>query len=215
MIRLSNPCEWLLLAPLLVLGCQRTHNLTFETAPLGSEPPRRAPAVAVDPAPALPEAEPQASAQAGFVVLRAPSAERPDQAVIQDFFQAVSERDSEKLEDLFQSGAKVKTSATSGGMDAIDFWKSRLSRLDYSKLAGQTIYRSHAIEVYRAEDLHRLEAERSVPVSVAEHQLAVRVPLHPPETIKARLFGDEIVFLLTPTDHGLRIAEMVEDFQLP
>jgi len=43
----------------------------------------------------------------------------------------------------------------------------------------------------------------------------VRVPLHSPQNDKTRLFGDEIVFLLSRTDSGLRIAEMVEDFQLP
>ena len=215
MIRSSNGYEWLLLLSLSVAACQRTHNLTFETAPLGSAPPRRAPAVAVDPAPALPAPSAHAPAADALVVLAAPSSEYPDQRIVEEFFGAVAARDAERLEQLFQPGAKTRTSAQATEIDAVDFWKSRLSRLDYSKLTGQSIYRRHAVEVYRAEDLQRLGNDRSVPLDVADDQLVVRVPLHTPQSDKTRLFGDEIVFLLTETQSGLRIAEIVEDFQLP
>ena len=215
MIRSSNGYEWVLSLSLCVAACHRTHNLNFETAPLGSAPPRRAPAVAVDPAPALPPPSFQAPASSALVVLSAPSSEYPDQRVVEEFFGAVAARDADRLEQLFQPGAKTRTSAQAAEVDAVDFWKSRLSRLDYSKLEGQSIYRRHAVEVYRAEDLESLGNDRSVPFGVKSDQVVVRVPLHAPQNDKTRLFGDEIVFLLSRTDSGLRIAEMVEDFQLP
>ena len=215
MIRSSNGYEWLLSLSLCAAACHRNHNLTFETAPLGSAAPRRAPAVAVDPAPALPAPSASASAASALVVLAAPAGQYPDQHLVEEFFGAVAARDADRLEGLFQPGAKTRTGAQAAEVDALDFWKSRLSRLDYSKLAGQSIYRRHAIEVYRAEDLKALGNDRSVPVQVGEGQLAVRVPLQAPQSDKTRLFGDEIVFLLSRTERGLVIAEMVEDFQLP
>lgn len=215
MIRSSNGYEWFLSLSLCAVACHRTHNLNFETAPLGSAAPRRAPAVAVDPAPALPAPSASAPASRALVVLAAPASEYPDQSVVEEFFGALAARDADRLEALFQPGAKARTSAQATEIDALDFWKSRLSRLDYSKLAGQSVYRRHAVEVYRAEDLQALGNDRSVPVRVGNDQLAVRVPLHSPQNDKTRLFGDEIVFLLDRTERGLLIAEMIEDFQLP
>ncbi|HEY6723748.1 MAG TPA: hypothetical protein VI197_06935 [Polyangiaceae bacterium] len=215
MIRSSNGYEWLLSLSLCAAACHRTHNLNFDTAPLGSAPPRRAPAVADDPAPALPAPSDSAPAASALVVLSGPAGEYPDQRLVEEFFGAVTARDADRLEGLFQAGAKARTSAQATEIDALDFWRSRLSRLDYSKLIGQSIYRRHAVEVYRAEDLQALGNDRSVPVHVGDDQLAVRVPLHSPQSDKTRLFGDEIVFLLSRTERGLLIAEVVEDFQLP
>jgi hypothetical protein len=148
-------------------------------------------------------------------VLQAPPSEYPDQRIVEEFFGAVTARDADRLEQLFEPGAKTRTSAQATEVDAVDFWKSRLARLDYSKLAGQSIYRRHAVEVYRADDLRNLGNERSVPMAPADNQLVVRVPLLSPQSDKTRLFGDEMVFLLSRTDTGLLIAEIVEDFQLP
>jgi hypothetical protein len=215
MIHCSSLCKRLTCCALLCGACNRTHHLSFETAHLGSESPRRAPAVAVDPAPALPPMQRHATADRGLLVLEAPASERADESFVRRFFEAVKERNSDKLESLFHSGAKAKTSATATEMDAVDFWKSRLSRLDYSKLAEQSIYRRHAVEIYTEQDLKQLSTERQLPVEVVGEQVAVRVPLLSPETDKNRLFGDEIVFLLVPSERGLRIVEMVEDFQLP
>jgi hypothetical protein len=221
MTRLSSHCEPLGLAllSLLALGigpaCERTRNLSFETATLAPAKSPRAPGVAVDPAPALPPPQPNASASSGLVVLTAPESEQADRALVETFFDAVTSRDAGRLERLFATGAKAKTGAKSTEVDAIDFWKSRLSRLDYSKLSGQSVYRRHAVEIYREPDLKVLGGDRQLPVNVTADQVAVRVPVHSPQTDKTRLFGDEIVFLLTPTEGGLRIVEVVEDFQLP
>lgn len=215
MIRSSSRYEWLSSLGLALVSCQQTHNLTFETAPLGSDPPRQAPAVAVDPAPALPAPTPSAMSSEQLVVLQAPPSEHADEVLVEEFFDAVTARDSNRLEHLFEVGAKTKTSAKATEVDALDFWKSRISRLDYSKLAGQSIYRRHAVEVYTARDLQTLGSERSLPVDIGSDQVAVRIPLHSPQSDKTRLFGNELVFLLTPTDDGLKISEIVEDFQLP
>ena len=215
MIRSSSGYEWLLSLCLCSVACHRTHNLNFETAPLGSTSPRRAPAVAVDPTTALPPPSPSAASTSGLVVLQAPPSEYPDQRVVEEFFGAVTARDAERLERLFEPGAKTRTSAQATEVDAVDFWKSRLSRLDYSRLAGQSIYRRHAVEVYRAEDLRNLGNDRTIPIAPVNDQLVVRVPLLSPQSDKTRLFGDEMVFLLSHTDSGLLITEIVEDFQLP
>ena len=158
---------------------------------------------------------PSAASTSGLVVLQAPPSEYPDQRVVEEFFGAVTARDAERLERLFEPGAKTRTSAQATEVDAVDFWKSRLSRLDYSRLAGQSIYRRHAVEVYRAEDLRNLGNDRTIPIAPVNDQLVVRVPLLSPQSDKTRLFGDEMVFLLSHTDSGLLITEIVEDFQLP
>ena len=215
MTQFSNPFERLSLAALLIVACSRTQNLEFKTQSLEPEPPRRAPGVAVDPAHELPPPAASQDAQGGLAVLKAPASAEPDEGLVERFFQAVTERDANRLEMLLLPGAKLRTSAQAGEVDALDFWKSRLSRLDYSKLGGQSIYRRHAVEVYRGDDLRILGNERHLPASVEHEQVLIRVPLHAVEGDKVRLFGSEIVFVLAPTADGLRIAEMIEDFQLP
>lgn len=210
-----SPSKIAVLLALAGCACHRTHNLEFETRSPDAVMPRQAPAVAVDPAHELPDARRTVSEQNGLVVLRAPGNVQPDRALVEEFFEVVTERDSRKLERLLAPDAKAKTSARATEIDALDFWKSRLARLDYGKLAIQGIYRRHSIEVYRSRDLAVLGSDRYVPVDVSEGEVAVRVPLYTSEVDKTRLFGSEIVFLLTPTAQGLRIAEMVEDFQLP
>ena len=82
-------------------------------------------------------------------------------------------------------------------------------------LDGSVVFRDHSLEFYRSSDLAALGDERSLPVSVADDQVAVRVAVTSRHREGKRLFGDEIVFVLTPEGHGYRISEMFEDFQLP
>jgi hypothetical protein len=207
--------EFALLTAFAGCACGRTHNLEFQTRSPEPVTLRHAPGVAVDPAHELPAATRSATHQNGLVVLQAPGNVQPDRALVESFFDAVTERDSGKLERLLAPNAKTKSSARATEIDALDFWKARLTRLDYGKLVGQGIYRRYSIEVYRPEDLAVLGSDRNVPVNVGEGEVAVRVPLYTSEVDKTRLFGSEIVFLLTPTSDGLRIVEIVEDFQLP
>jgi len=45
--------------------------------------------------------------------------------------------------------------------------------------------------------------------------VVVRVPISMARAGRVQLFGNEIWFLLRPEDGVYRIAELVEDFQLP
>jgi hypothetical protein len=69
--------------------------------------------------------------------------------------------------------------------------------------------------VYRAEDVERLANRRDLRLRVAGDDVLVRVPVAQSHSGRTRVFGEELLLLLRPHRDGYRIAELVEDFQLP
>lgn len=149
------------------------------------------------------------------MVLNAPLGYDADRQLIHRFFDAVTSNDVSALESLFSVEARVKTGSGSSYVSAMQFWKSRLQRLDYSALEGHSVFRDHALEFYKRQDLAALGNERRIPLDVGDDQIAVRVALNTQLKQGKRLFGDEMVFLLSPTPNGYEIVEIFEDFQIP
>jgi hypothetical protein len=215
MTRSSKSYETLVGLSLLLSSCAGTRPLDFPTASPDEPERRRPPGVAHDPSPVLPTARASADASEQLVVLSAPQGHDADRQLIHRFFDAVTENDVSTLESLFGAEARVKTGSGNNYVAAVQFWKSRLQRLDYGALRGRSVFRDHALEFYSAADLEALGSERRIPLDVAESQIAVRVALNTQLKQGQRLFGDEMVFLLKPTHSGYEIVEIFEEFQIP
>jgi hypothetical protein len=148
------------------------------------------------------------------VVLRAPTELAIAREVVKKFFRAVVEESFEDVEALLADQAWVRASAGQR-RPARDAWQARLKRLDYGVLAGEPVYRDREFETYRGRDLGRMNDRRNLPVAANRDEVVVRVPVVLGQSSRNRLFGDELVFLLRPDGKSYKIAEIVEDFQLP
>jgi len=196
-------------------GCSRSlEPHRFETVTKLDDSPRRAPAVAVDPTPGLPQSRSEAESDQTVVVLTTPSDVEQAREVVRRFFRAVLQEAPDRLEPLIAQNAWARTTSGATTDRALSLWQARLARLDYAALGGQVVYRDTEMETYQAEDIPRL-AGRSFPISASDDAVVVRVPISMARAGRVQLFGNEIWFLLRPEDGVYRIAELVEDFQLP
>lgn len=200
---------------LVLVACAGGGSPVHTADALDEEEPRRAPAVAVDPAPSLPVAVSSADSAQSMVVLTTPVASDAARDLVRAFFRAVLNEATEQLDQLIAEQALIQTGSRSSRQSARAFWRTRLARLDYGALAGQPVYRESEIEVYRAEDMERLANRRDLKLRVAGDDVLVRVPVAQSHSGRTRVFGEELLLLLRPHRDGYRIAELVEDFQLP
>ena len=196
-------------------GCASAGSQSLETVTAFDASPRRAPGIAVDPAPELPAPAPSAHAEQGVVVLRAPQDPEAARETVRDFFRAVSQGSFGDLEPLIADEAWLSAGAMAGRQKARQYWQTRLSRLDYASLAGSTVFREGELETYRAVDLSALRPPRALGVVAQGDDVVVRVPIAVPRSGKTRLFGDEIVFVLRPKGNRYAIVDMAEEFSLP
>jgi hypothetical protein len=199
-----------------LLACASEERpLRFPTVSQQPDEPRRAPGVAVDPTPRLPEPTRTGDSEQGLVVLRAPADVGQAQAVVKRFFRAVLQEAPEELEPLLVQTAWARSAASSSVERAGSHWKTRIARLDYGSLQGQLVYHESKVETYRAADLEQLRRGRRVAVSPDGDDIVVKVPICAPRVGRTRLFGDEIWFVLRLYPDGYKIVEMTEDFRLP
>lgn len=206
----------LALCLLLAQGaCAARGSESLETVTALDSAPRRAPGIAVDPAPELPPAARVADPEQGVVVLRAPEDPEAAREVVRGFFRAVSQGSYGELETFVADEAWLSAGAMAGRQKARQYWQMRLSRLDYASLAGSSIFRDGEIETYRAQDLAALRPPRALGVVAQADDVVVRVPIAAPRSGKTRLFGDEIVFVLRPKGNRYAIVDMAEEFTLP
>jgi hypothetical protein len=186
----------------------------FASSAESKEEPRRPAGVAVDPAARLPEPVTATHPERGLAVLETPADTEIARQVVHDFMRAAIAQDPERMDRLLAEQAVVQAGPGTGRQQAQSFWRLRLSRLDYGKLQGQVVYRDAEMETYRAEDLSSLRPARPLGVAAQDGDVVVRVPIATPRVGRARLFGDEILFLLRAERGSFRIAEMVEEFQI-
>jgi hypothetical protein len=199
----------------LVCACGRTEPARFATT-TGFDPDagRRPAGVAVDPATELPKPVRVAQADDGVVVLQPPSDLKAASDVIRAFFRAVVDENIALLESVLDEQASLQLDAQSGRRRARDYWRLRLTQLDYQQLASKTIYKDSDVEWYRSEDMPRLARRGQPALELVEGDVVLRVPIATPKLNKERLFGDEIVFVLRPSATTFRITEMIEPFQM-
>jgi hypothetical protein len=216
MTRSPNRSElWKCLIASAVAGCAAGANGDFATTTSFPDEPRRAPAVAVDPAAELPPAANGVDSERGLVALRAPQDPEAARETVRSFFRAIVHGSYDELEPLMTEDAWLQAGAMVGRQRARQYWQMRLSRLDYISLAGSSVYREGELETYRAEDVSRLRPPRALGVMAQGDDIVVRVPISTPRSGKTRLFGDEILFVLRPQGTKYSIVEMTEDFTLP
>ncbi len=200
---------------LLAGGCHGSPPPPVEPPGNATSTAPRAPGVAVDPPPRLPEATSEAATGVNVAVLQAPSDVALALGVIRQFFRAVVEESPQALDALISEDARA-TIGGSGHVPVRSFWRARLVRLDYRLLQNSVVFRESQVETYQA--LGGMPPRRRagpLPVTVEGDDVLLRVPISTPRAGTTRLFGDEMWFLLKPGPNGYRIAQLVENFQLP
>jgi hypothetical protein len=200
----------------LCAACAATTGL----GPRDGERERRHPdGVAIDPASSPPPARDHASAADGLVTLRTPLGADRAVAVVEELFRKVVVEDGEGLEALFTRDA-VAVSPTAGGgpgqsPSALLLWQGRFRKLDYTKLAGEPLYREAELQIFRADDtLEALPHPAVHPEALGDGDVVVRVPVLTTRIGAERLFGDDLVLWMRRDGERYRIYRVLEDFQL-
>ena len=202
----------------LLTGCAGAGAFTTG-APVETER-RRPDGVAIDPTSSPPPARDQAEATDGLVTLRAPLGIDRAILAVNELFRKIVLEDSEGLEPLFTRDALAVTTTSPGAgpgqtPQAALFWQQRFRRLDYTRLAGETLFREAELSIFRAEDALDTPPHPAIRVeSLNDNDVVIRAPILTTHVGTDRLFGDEIVFWLRRDGDRYRIYRVLEDFQL-
>ena len=208
----------LVAAAALLLGCAGTGG--FATASELDTARRRPDGVAIDPTSSPPPARDQADASEGLLTLRTPLGIDRAIVTVNELFRKIVLEDSEGLEALFTRGAQaVTTTSPNAGPgqtpQATLWWQQRFRRLDYTKLAGETIFREAELEIYRAEDALEAPPHPAIRIdALDQNDVVIRAPILAAHIGADRLLGDEIIFWLRRENDRYKIYRMLEDFQL-
>lgn len=202
------------------LACGPQPDQALHTATDLPEQRRRPDGVAVDPSTAPPAAKDTASTGDGLVTLRTPVGIETALVTIQTFFRAVVEEDPDGLasvltRDALTSNPTMMAASPNGSPNAALFWAHRFRRLDYSKLAGEVVYRENELEVYRAGDALNLSPHPAVRLDALNAgDIVIRVPIATPRVGTDRLLGEEILVWMRRTGNEYKIYRLLEDFQV-
>lgn len=180
---------------------------------------RRPDGVAVDLVSLPPQARERASADEGLVTLRAPLGADRALATVRSLFRRIALEDAEGLEALFTRDATVITvqgPQHPSTPNAPLWWEQRFRKLDYTKLAGELLYREADVGIFRAGDAPSARTHAAIhPETLGESDVVVHVPILTPRVGTDRLLGDEMVLWLRREGEQYRIYRSLEDFQLP
>jgi hypothetical protein len=203
--------------PAVLGGCAGAEGL----GPAGAEKaPRRPDGVAIDPISAPPPARDRAKAAEGLVTLRTPLGADRAIATVEELFRKIVIEDSPGIEPLFTRDAvAVTASAPNAGPgqspSAVLFWQGRFGRLDYTKLAGEPLYRKDELQVFRADDAPEAIPHPAVhPEALGEGDVVIRVPILTTRIGAERLFGDEMILWMRREGDAYRIYRALEEFSL-
>lgn len=205
----------LLAAAALLSGCASAPS--FATAGSIEALRRRPDGVAVDPTGEPPRAAEHAQASDHLVTLRTPlGADRAVDTVSELFHKIVIE-DGDGLEALFTREATALNGASGPGSAplAVLWWQQRFRRLDYTRLAGEPIFREAELEIFRADDDVDALPHAAIHLeALGETDVVIRVPVLTSHAGADRLFGDEMIFWLRRDGDRYKIYRVLEDFQL-
>jgi hypothetical protein len=198
----------------LAVGCAHA-----PARPSPADGRRRPDGVAVDPPTTSPAPRDRALVAEGLVALRAPLGVDRALATVRALFRRIALEDAEGLEALFTRDATVITvQAPQPGSSptAPLWWEQRFRKLDYTKLAGELVYREADLAVVRAGDLADVPRHPAIhPETLGEDDVVVAVPILTARVGADRLLGDEMVLWLRRDGEQYRIYRSMEDFQLP
>lgn len=200
-------------------GCGAQPDQGFVTASDLPTERRRPDGVAVDPSSSPPKAIDVGNTTDGLVTLRAPVGIEQALSTVRQFFHAIVEEDREALSAVLTRDA-LNTNPSMGGGPAGSpsaslFWAHRFQRLDYTKLAGEVVYRENELDVYRAEDETMTSPHPAVRLdALMAGDVVIRVPIATPRVGTDRLMGDEILIWLRRTGREYKIFRLLEEFQV-
>lgn len=200
-------------------NCGAPSSNTLVTASELPEQRRRPDGVAVDPTSTPPNAKDVAATTDGLVTLRTPVGLEQAYTTVQTFFQAITDEDADLLGTVLTRDALNTNPAHAGGPagspSASLFWAHRFRRLDYTKLAGEVIYRENDLEVYRAGEELGLSPHPAVRTdALGPGDIVLRVPVLTARLGTERFFGDEILIWLRRTGNEYKIYRLLEEFQV-
>jgi hypothetical protein len=187
---------------------------------LHERPHRHPDGVAIDPISAPPPARDRADASEGLVTLRTPLGADRAVALVADLFRRVVLEDGEGLDGLFTRDAvSVSPAAASNGNgqppSALLLWQGRFRKLDYTKLAGEPIYREAELQIFRGDDSVEALPHPAVHAeALGDNDVVVRVPILTTRIGAERLFGDDMVLWMRRDGDRFRIYRVFEDFSL-
>src|SRR5262249_55731396 len=144
---------------------------------------RRPDGVAIDPTSSPPMARDQAEAGDGLVTLRTPLGLDRAIVTVNELFRKIVLEDSEGIEALFTRDAlAATTTAPNAGPgqspQATLWWQQRFRRLDYTKLAGETIFREAELEIFRAEDAVEAPPHPAIRLdALNDNDVVIRAPI--------------------------------------
>lgn len=211
--------RWTLAYALLLVGCGRPAPANFPATDAWPERRRQPDGVAVDPASLAPTPARSGRTDAlGPIVLVPPLAPSLAQKTVAAFFDAITRQDLPALAALLTERAGWASPVVPGmrGAQAIAVWTSRFQKLDYRQLAVVPVVREAELEVYAEGELDGALPGRPLrPPEMAPADVLVRARIVTTRIGAERLLGDEIAFVLRPSEGRYRIALLLEDFQLP
>ena len=172
--------------------------------------------VAVDPQSLPPAARDTADVASGYLTLRAPLGVDRAVAAVEELFRRIVLADADGLERLFAADAVAVTGYRPGAetQRAAPWWASRVRKLDYTKLAGETIYRRADVKIYRGSGIDDPPHSSLHVDGLDPTDMVVRVPILAARLGPDRLFGDEMILWLRRDGDELRIYRVLEEFQL-
>lgn len=188
--------------------------------PLPDGPERRRPdGVAIDPVSAPPAPRDRAEASDGLVTLRTPLGVDRALHTVEELFRKIVLEDGEGLEALFTRDALAITNPAASGSgqtpQALALWQTRFRKLDYTRLAGDVIYRSADLTIHRGDDALEASPHPAIRVdALAPSDVVIKVPILTPRVGADRLFGDEMILWLRRDGDRYRIFRVLEEFQL-
>lgn len=183
-------------------------------------PERRRPdGVAIDPVSAPPPARDRAEASDGLCTLRAPLGLDRAIAAVEEMFRRIVVEDSEGLELLFTPDALAITNPAAGGAghapQARLFWQTRFRKLDYTRLAGDILYRRDDLTIHRGDDAIEASPHPAIrPDALSPSDVVIKVPILIPRLGADRLFGDEMILWMKRDGDRYRIYRVLEEFQV-
>ncbi|HMJ16023.1 MAG TPA: hypothetical protein VK524_31620 [Polyangiaceae bacterium] len=214
-VRLPRPGGAALVLNLLANGCAIGASTRLDTVTELPDEPRHAPGVAVDPVAPLPNAQASGATSERLLVLETPLDPALPKEAARRFFEAVLHEDEAALESLLADDASFQPGPQGSRQSARAVWQARFARLPYQSLFGYAVVREGTFETYAAGEATRILGARNLPISVAARDVLLRAPVVRTHLAKSRMFGDEILFVLTPQARSYKIRTMVEDFTLP
>lgn len=147
-----------------------------------------------------------------LLVLQAPRSKASALRLVRSFFVAIYYGDAKRLDALLKPDASIALDDTGERQLAADHWGARLQRHDYGRAPIFDLVAEENIELYTSDALHSLLLTRAPARTIEPEELLVRVRIPPPTSGMERLFGEEILFVLSPEGGGYRIAELSERY---